>query len=356
MTSVPENGSRSRIPLDRETLLLARSDVRGVPIAGRSAEIAALRRVGARDVSLGRLYEGHVNGVQLVARCGSDAQRALLEADLERGLVFGVWNTQDEDGVRLSEAGGGRFVLRGAKTWASGAGRIERPIVTALRDDGGTVMCLVPMDRVRTSIDGSAWRPLGMHDSHSFRVDFDGVTLDAIDLIGSVGAYERQPWFFGGALRYVAVQTGVIERLAQETAAYLVERRREGDSFQLARVAEMRIAARTAIQWLAAGVDAWTTFDADPSDAHAAQVIDVVDMARTVVDRAATETIQNAVRSVGARGLVEPEPFAGLVRDLAMYLRQPAPDAALVRVGVAGFKDVVAARSAAIASSTGTGA
>ncbi|MBD5656515.1 MAG: acyl-CoA dehydrogenase [Candidatus Eremiobacteraeota bacterium] len=356
MTSVTANGSRLRIPLEIELLWLARSDARGVPLAGRLQEIAALRGVGARDVSLGRLYEGHVNGVQLVARCGTAAQRVALERDLADGLVFGVWNTQDEDGVRIEDAGAGRYVLSGAKTWASGAGRIERPIVTAQWPDGGVRMCLVPMDRVRTAIDGSAWRPLGMHDSQSFRVDFDGVTLAADDLIGDDGDYERQPWFFAGALRYVAVQTGVIERLVTETAAYLLERRRDGDPFQRVRLAEMRIAARTALQWLAAGAAAWTSFDAERSESSAAEVIDVVDMARSVVDRAARETIDLAVRCVGARGLVEPLPFARLVRDLEMYLRQPAPDAALVRVGVAAFREVASARNAAIASSTGTGA
>jgi alkylation response protein AidB-like acyl-CoA dehydrogenase len=66
-------------------------------------------------------------------------------------------------------------------------------------------------------------------------------------------------------------------------------------------------------------------------------VLDVVDMARTVVERVALDVIERAVRSVGARGLVEPEPFAALVRDLQMYLRQPSPDAALQRVGRAAF-------------------
>jgi alkylation response protein AidB-like acyl-CoA dehydrogenase len=354
MTPAIPQSPDSGIALDRELLGLARSDARGVPLAGRAAEIAALRRAGAQNASWGRLYEGHVNGVELVARCGSDAQRVSLEADLARGLLFGVWNTQDDDGVRIEPAGQGSYVLGGAKTWASGAGRVERPIVTAAFADGTVQMCLVPMERVRTQIDGSAWRPLGMHDSQSYRVAFDGVLLAAADLIGKAGDYERQPWFYGGALRYVAVQVGILERLLVETATYLLDRQRAADPYQRARLAAMRIAARTSLGWLDAGVTAWSAFDAEPSALGAAELIDVVDMARTVVERAARETIENAVRSVGARGLVEPEPFAGLVRDLEMYLRQPAPDAALVRIGRTAFEEAAAARSARIASSTGT--
>ena len=40
-----------------------------------------------------------------------------------------------------------------------------------------------------------------------------------------------------------------------------------------------------------------------------------------------------AERCVGARGLLRPEPFERLHRDLTHYLRQPAPDAALADAG-----------------------
>jgi alkylation response protein AidB-like acyl-CoA dehydrogenase len=175
-------------------------------------------------------------------------------------------------------------------------------------------------------------------------------------LIGAPGDYERQPWFGGGALRFAAVHAGIIERLYEETAGYLLDAGRDGDPLQRARVAEMRIAAETARHWIDAGAAAWLAFDAAPSGATARRVGDAVDMARTAVERAGLETLANAMRAVGARGLVEPLPFAGLVRDLEMYLRQPAPDAALLRVGASAFETCAAARSAAVATSTATGA
>jgi alkylation response protein AidB-like acyl-CoA dehydrogenase len=315
-----------------------------VPLAGRDAEIALLRSTGARDLSLGRILEGHVNALQLVARCGRPAQRFAADRAVDAGLLFGVWNTQDEP-LRIEPDGDG-FILRGAKTWTSGAGSVERPIVTAAWPDGSIQMCLVRMDEVITHIDTSAWRPLGMQASDTFSVDFEGVRLAVADLIGATGDYERQPWFLGGALRFAAVQTGAVDRLVDETIAYLQARGRAGDPFQCARVAEMRIANQTAAQWLAAGSRAWSAFDADPSASNAAAVIETVDMARTVVERAALDTIERAVRSVGARGLVEPQPFAGIVRDLQMYLRQPAPDAALLRVGRATFANAPPLRDA----------
>jgi alkylation response protein AidB-like acyl-CoA dehydrogenase len=335
-------------------LSLGECDARGVARCGREAELAALREAGARDPSLGRIFEGHLNGAQLVARCGTAVQKARAERDLRRGLIFGVWNTQDDDGVHI-EPSGDRFVLRGSKTWASGAGTIARPIVTAAWPDGSVQMCLVPMDRVETKIDRSAWLPLGMHDSDSFRVGFDGVELGADALIGGPADYERDPWFRGGALRFAAVHTGIAERLYDETVGFLLDHGRDGDPFQRSRVAEMRIAVETARRWVESGERAWTSFDEVESPDAARHVVDTVDMVRTVVERSCLDVIERAVRSVGARGLVEPFPFARLVRDLEMYLRQPAPDAALMRVADGAFRTARAARNASVAHSTRTG-
>lgn len=353
MTTAAQYSATHGYPIEAELLAYAKSSESGVSRAGRTREVAALRALGYRDASLGRIYEGHLDGGQLVGRYGTPAQRAAAERDVDRGRLFGVWNTQDADGVTIASAGNG-YVLRGSKTWASGARAVTRAVVTATYADGGVQMCLVPLERVATVIDTSAWQPLGMHASQSFRVSFDGVRLDANDLIGSPNDYERQPWFFGGALRFAAVQTGVCERLFAETIDYLYLRGRHEDPYQLGRIAEMRIAVESALRWLDAGRAAWEAFDGDASDARAADVIDVVDMVRTVVERAALATIELSVCSVGARGLLEPLPFAKLVRDLEMYLRQPAPDAAKVRIATSAVRRRIAVRNSSIAASTGT--
>jgi alkylation response protein AidB-like acyl-CoA dehydrogenase len=344
---------QTRYPLSSELLEIALADSAGVALCGRSAEIAALREVGRRDPSLGRVYEGHLNAAQLVARYGNAEQRTTLSQDILAGHLFAVWNTQDAERLRIVEIDG-RYRLSGAKTWTSGAGSISRALVTAAWPDDTLQMCLVPMDRVSTQIDRSQWQPLGMQGSDTFRVDFTGVELTSASVIGQPNDYERQPWFFGGALRFLAVHTWIVERLIAETMAYLHERGRSADVFQNVRAAHMRIAALTCRCWLREGVDAWLRFDGDESEAHAASVIEIVDMARVAVERAALDVIEAAVRSVGAHGLIEPFPISRLVRDLQMYLRQPAPDAVLLRVGAAAFRCATAAQRASVASSTDT--
>jgi alkylation response protein AidB-like acyl-CoA dehydrogenase len=313
------------------------ADPRGIPRLGRQAEHDLLRAAGAHDLAWGRLYEGHVNALQLVARLGDDAQRLRAEHDAARGLLFGVWNTQAQDGVRIAMADADGVTLTGRKTFGSGAGRVRRAIVTAAWPDGRSQITLIPMDAVEAGIDPSFWKPYGMEDSDSYAVDFSGVRLRRDALIGAPGDYERAPWFTAGASRFVAVQTGGIERLVADFAEFLKRRNYAEDALQLARLGECVVDARTALLWTNACVAAWLAYDAEPSDAAETQLNTTVDAARNAVERVAFAVMERIERGVGARGLLESEPFMRRLRDLRMYLRQPAVDATLARVARASL-------------------
>jgi alkylation response protein AidB-like acyl-CoA dehydrogenase len=308
------------------------ADAGGVPRIGRAHEHDRLRVAGAADLAWGRLYEGHVNALQLIARLGTGRQRRLAEEDVARGSLFGVWNTQAADGVHVLDVDATGVTIAGRKTFASGAGRVKRAIVTVAWPDGSTQLSIIPMDRVRTSIDPLFWRPYGMEDSDSFAIDFGGVHLACDDLLGGPNEYERNPWFTAGASRFVAVQTGSIEQLAGDFGAFLRRRGVHEDPIQLTRFGECVIAARTARMWTDACVEAWMRYDAAPGDLTENALLITVDAARSAVERAALDVSERVERGVGARGLLETEPFARRLRDLRMYLRQPAIDDTLLRV------------------------
>ena len=152
------------------------------------------------------------------------------------------------------------------------------------------------------------------------------------DLIGAPGEYERSPWFGAGASRFVAVQTGGVEQLVADFAAFIRRRRYHEDAIQLTRLGECAVLAQSAVLWVNACADAWGRYDAGPSAASEAALRGTVDAARYAVERAALDVAERIERGVGARGLLETEPFARRLRDLRMYLRQPAIDATLLRV------------------------
>ena len=200
---------------------------------------------------------------------------------------------------------------------------------------GGWQITLVPMDEVATTIDRAVWRPLGMRASASYLTDFTGVQLGPEALIGSPGAYHRQPWFSGGAIRFAAVQLGGAAALLDAARAELRALGRVDDPFQRARAGECATLLEGAQQWLrgAATLLAATpaAFRADPAPAPevSARVVAHANLTRTAITDACVRVIDLVERSVGMRGLLQPHPIERLGRDLTLYLRQPAPDAAL---------------------------
>jgi len=285
---------------------------------------AVLRLVGYGSLALGRLYEGHVNALQLVARYGTPAQRERLFADARDGHLFGVWNTEPHGGGLVLEDGADGLRLTGAKTFASGAGHVTRALVTGRGPGGsGTVMLVVPLTP-GSRADLSAWQPHGMRASATGTLDFAGITVTAENILGDPDDYFRQPDFSGGAWRFAAVQLGGIESVFDAWRGHLAATGRGGDPHQLARLGEGAIAVEGARLWVerAAGAVSDGVLSTE-------RVVALVNLARLAVERAGLNVLQLAQRSVGLQGFLHPHPLERRSRDLATYLRQPGPDRAL---------------------------
>jgi alkylation response protein AidB-like acyl-CoA dehydrogenase len=296
----------------------------GTSRKGAQPLLGVLRLLGWGNLSLGRLYEGHVNALALVARFGSPDQIAAASADVAAGKLFGVWNTEPEPGVRLARSDT-HFVLHGQKQFASGAGFVERPLITAWTDNGERRMVLLAL-QLGERADLTGWQAHGMRASASGIVALTGIRVEQERIIGSDGDYQLEPFFSGGAWRFAAVQLGGIERLLDELRNHLNDSGRASDPHQLARVGEAALAAESARLWIARAA---VVAEASALDRHANQVVGYVNLARLAVERAGLDVIRIVQRSIGLAGFMRSHPVEMLLRDLATYLRQPAPDRAL---------------------------
>ncbi|WP_139924625.1 acyl-CoA dehydrogenase family protein [Hymenobacter sp. DG01] len=296
--------------------------------------LSTLRHIGRGNLAVGRVYEGHVNALQLIARFGRPDQQARWAADARAGHLFGVWNTEAQDGVKLEPLPTGRYRLLGSKTFGSGAGHLTRPLLTGALPDGGWQMLVLPADALPPEYNKTFWRPLGMRASASFRVDFTGLEIEAQDLLGSPGNYYQQPWFSGGAIRFAAVQLGGAEAIFDETRRFLRELGRTDDPYQRQRLGEMSLLIASGQHWLRAAADFVASSPVGLSGPETAEAtVAHANLVRSAIEELCLRLMPLAERCVGARGLLRPEPFERLHRDLTHYLRQPAPDAALADVG-----------------------
>ncbi len=289
---------------------------------GLLALLRILYATGRADLPLGRLFEGHVDALQIVHRYGSEAQRSAVGEAVAAGGAFGVWNADlAEDALRSD----GR-TLTGGKSFASGAGLLSHALVT-VDSDGGRQLILVDLVRSPPTIDHRFWKVVGMQRSETHIVRWDAVPIAPGDRIGAPGDYVREPWFSGGALRFAAVQAGGIAALVDGVRAHLVATDRADDPHQAGRLAllyGLAEAATGAIRTAAAG---WFAVP----EARLA----LVAAARAAVYEAGGRAIGLAQEAVGLQSLFVAHPLAATITDLSVYLRQPGPDAQRMHVGAA---------------------
>ena len=326
--------------------ILAEAGLLAITLPGRQLDtqlsrnrqlLQLLKRIGAANLSVGRVYEGHINALNLIGLYATSDQKERWYTDVsQHDRLFSVWNTQAGDGVKIHAIGHGRYRLEGAKTFCSGSGWIQRPLVTGqlLGDSSrkGWQMCIIPTEQVREiAQDNSFWQPLGMRASVSYKLDFTGVELSDDDLLGQPDDYYKQPYFSGGASRFAAVQLGGAEALFDATRNLLTAMHRTDDPIQRTRLAEMAWLIESGNQWLRAAGDNTDAWLAEQNGAE--KIVAYANMTRTAIEEICLRIMPLAERSVGARGLMRPLPFERIHRDLTFYLRQPAPDATVLDIG-----------------------
>ncbi|HXH15257.1 MAG TPA: acyl-CoA dehydrogenase family protein [Sphingomonas sp.] len=295
------------------------------------ALLDVLRAIGGADLSLGRVFEGHVNAVQLVAAYGDEPQQRLLASDLAAGRVFGVWNTEPAPGLSIHSAPDGLWTLDGTKSFATGGGHIDRILVTARTAEGGKQLVLLDIADEAVRADNSGWQVRGMRGTCSGRFDFGAMALTGAGLIGAPNDYEREPRFSAGAWRFTAVQLGAIEALVRHLRDHLVETGKGADQIQRARFATCLTETRSAGLWVRRA--------AHLAETQAAEAIPFVLMTRGVVEEAGLRTMEAAARSVGTASFFAASRIDRITRDLGLYLRQPVPDQARDRAAAAWLED-----------------
>jgi len=299
----------------------------GTEAAGADLLVGLLSALGQGNLAVGRLFEAHVNALQLIKTYGSPAQIEHAATDAQNGHLFGLWVT-DPIGRGLTL---GVQTLRGSKGPCSGAGHVTRALVT-VSTSNGTGMAMLAVDGF-VSVEPMRGVLQGMRAAINGVVSFDGVSLQPDGLIGQPGDYLREPYLSCGAWRTTAVTLGGLDALIAATRSQLVRKGHQDAPLQQERFGRMLIAQETARLWTVAAARR-----AEFGEGPAADRVAYVNLARIAVETACLDAMQLAQRALGLAAFVRPNPVERLLRDLAVYLRQPAPDAVLTEAAHHGLQ------------------
>jgi alkylation response protein AidB-like acyl-CoA dehydrogenase len=278
--------------------------------------------LGQGSLAVARLYEAHVNALQLVLRYGRAPLAAQVAADAAAGHLFALWVTDPPGAALAARPDGGGYVLEGSKLFCSGAGIATRALITAETETGRRmlVVSLEPGQRVLPA----AIRLSGMRAAVTGGMAFSGMAVAADAFVGEAGDYLREPVFSAGAWRGSAAALGGLAALVELHRTELLQRGRERDGPQRARFGQMMIAYETARLWMEGAARR-----ACLEDAPAAEIVAYVNLARLAVEAACLDGMRLAQRALGLGAFVAGHRAELVCRDLATYLRQPAPDETL---------------------------
>jgi hypothetical protein len=312
---------------------------------GRSvrAEWNLLRRVAAADASVARVLDGHLNAVErLEVAADPELRERELAAVAAGERLLGVWGADpgpgEGDPARLAETGAG-LVLRGTKTFCSGAGGVDAALVLVGNDDGEAPALVLLDCGAEVEVDRSWYRAAGLRASESHRVVFHDAPVTAV--LGGPGELARDPWFSRDAMRTAATWAGMADAAVAAALDELAERRASEPLAQLA-AGRIEAAAGTVDAWLGRAAAVADAALAEPERLHlppsergrcrrSPRPTGVA--MRVEIDRAAKLVLAEAAAACGSHPFVTGGRLDRARRDLETFLLQHRLDPLLVKLG-----------------------
>lgn len=255
-----------------------------------AAHHEALIEIATVDLSLARLAEGHTDAHAIARELGHSL----------RAGAYGVWAAEPPGKSLRAERTTAGWRLSGTKLYASGARVIDRALVTA-----GPLLFDVDARDARLTPSEGTWRAVGMADSGSLDVVFDGATGEPA---GGENAYVARPGFAVGGIRVAAVWLGGAIGCARAFAQRL-RNKPAVDAHEAASLGRVTSVCGAMRESLAASVGA-----SDPvlAGLHV----------RRVVEAGVEEVLRECGRAGGSSLMVFDRAQARRVADLGVYVRQ----------------------------------
>jgi len=295
---------------------LQRDGKLNLPYPGEGQTAVRHRRLfdfGREDLSLARLAEAHVDALAILAEAG---RRPTPNA------LYGVWASETSDqSLRLDRTLTG-LELNGSKAFCSGAGLVDRALVTVSVPDHRIVEVSSHPTGGTLRIDGLGWHASALSETQTAVVAFNRVSVDEQDVIQDTGWYLDRPGFWHGACGpaacWAAGAAGLVDFGCSQSRS---------DPHTLAHLGALHADAWSLRAYLDS---AGREIDADPLNQGHARIRALT--LRHVVEQACTDVLRRIARTYGPRPLAFDRDISRRYQELDLYLRQSHAERDLERL------------------------
>jgi alkylation response protein AidB-like acyl-CoA dehydrogenase len=272
--------------------------------AGKTAERhSRLMQIGREDLSLAKLAEAHWDAVSILAEAGRQPTR---------GALYAVWASEIPGKALKLEKTDSGYQLSGSKMFCSGAGMVDRALVTVGIPEPRLVEIDLRKNSMNFEVDLSAWATDAFRLTQTGAVTFRGVDVTKENLVGDPTWYLNRPGFWHGACGPAACWAGG----AAAFVDFAMECNRD-DPHTLA-----HLGAMGANNWMMkACLDvAAREIDEEPLNYMAAQIRAL--RLRHLVEDACTDTLRRFARAYGPQPLSMNSEISRRYHEAELYLRQ----------------------------------
>lgn len=277
-----------------------------IPLPGAGAtplRHQILMSLGREDLSLARLAEAHYDAVAILAEEGRQPQP---------GALYGVWASEVPGRPMVLQHRGESVQLYGEKLFCSGAGLLDRALITVTVPEQRLIDLDLRQDAAKIQFDHSVWKATAFAETRTSKLCLHGATASERDILGAPGWYLERPGFWHGACGPAACWAGG----AQGLVDYALRQARS-DSHTLAHLGAMH----ASIWSLHSTLDsAGRAIDQFPTDAARGRIL-----ARTVrhlVEEQSSDILRRLARAYGPHPLAADASIATRYQELDLYLRQ----------------------------------
>jgi alkylation response protein AidB-like acyl-CoA dehydrogenase len=280
-----------------------------VPLPGSGktpVRFKSLATVGRMDLALARLVEGHLDALAILAEAGTP--------DRDSSDTFGVWAARSAENWTRVELRATGWILSGTKPFCSGAGFLDRALVTAEAPDGYRLFD-IDLRESAHHVEPGSWRAVGMAASDSPTLNFDDVIVPLERSIGDPNFYLDRPGFWFGASGVAACwfggAAGLVDTVLRSSDASVSEHSLAAIARASARIESMDALLETEA----------TQIDLDPTNSkgHAKRRALAL---RQVLHDLCLDVLSLTAEAGGARPLCHDGEQARRTADLFVYLAQ----------------------------------
>jgi alkylation response protein AidB-like acyl-CoA dehydrogenase len=259
--------------------------------------------IAREDLALARLAEAHTDAVAILAEAGRQPRP---------GALYGVWASETAQQQVHLNRNGDCANLAGTKMFCTGAGLIDRALVTVRAPEHYLVDVDLRARPDTLTFDENGWKVSAFIGTQTATTTFLHTPVAQSDVIGNPDWYLQRPGFWHGACGPAACWAG--------GAIGLVDYARSqdrADAHTMAHLGAMHAAA-----WaLRAFLDsAGNEIDRNPQDACSAQARALT--VRHLVEQACSEVLRRLGRAYGPRALAYDAEVSRRYQELDLYIRQ----------------------------------